>query len=335
MKEQIKRLFTIPEEPLQHWFLRPWTPVSIGTVAAALTIVFAFRENCELAVSVVISGLSLAFTSWVLRFYQRQLVQRHQLQKNEYKGLLEARESSVREREKEIELFKKHINLQEKRYSQLNEINVRAVVALSHFIEVCRQENAQMLEKYRQFERQTGRKKDFIVEAGIAKQFLQTALARLVQVFQALLPSTVLWAVVRQHQPGKDIYVTDIRFGNFNPARTSCTEPIPEDRSIPKMLRQQYKKDGTGVIITSPGASGYDAVEGDKYRENLSIMAAPILGGKLKVKGQIKTEMPMWIALNSPQANAFHDGLMPYMACCARILSEFVKDWPDIIRVAK
>jgi hypothetical protein len=52
-------------------------------------------------------------------------------------------------------------------------------------------------------------------------------------------------------------------------------------------------------------------------------MAAPIIIGK---------EMPMFFVLNSPTEGVFHDGLKPYMMCCASFLSENIRSWSELVK---
>ena len=191
-----------------------------------------------------------------------------------------------------------------------------------------------MLSEYNLIKEEPNNIKEFI-QKGLASNFLQTALERIIQIFQVLLPTTSLWAAVRQYIPGEGIFITAKRAGNYNPKRKEFTQPIKKDRSISKMIREQFKKDGVGIIITHPGEPLYDEADGDKFQENLSIMAGPIVRHRESNKGQIITEMPMWIALNSPEEKAFQEGLKSYMSICLETISELLGTWPKIIKGTK
>lgn len=345
-KKEEEQSAAFEREPLQYWFLRLWIPAVIAVIAAFMTIVFGFRQDWELAIAVVVTGCALSTASLIVRFYHRhfyirdkerekQLLLRDKERENKVKGMLEAREASGREKDTKINQLKTEINRQKNIVSYVRAQNLKAIEAVWQFIQVCRYDNEKMLTTYKNIENNTEQLKDAIITIGLAQNFLHGALNRMIHIFQALLPTVKLWAAVRQHKPRESVYVTQVRCGSFNPVREDSSEPIIESRSIPKMLRNQYNKDGIGVIITHPKAPEYDKVENDKYKENFSIIAAPILSHKTRIEGQIIIEMPMWIAINSPQPNVFPDIIKPYMACCVSILSELVKTWPDLIKVVK
>lgn len=329
-------------EPIQFWFLRPWTPYGIAGIAALTTITSGFFENWKLAIAVVIVGCGLSSTSWVLRFYYRQLCERdrqrqvHDREKNEslereYAGKIEAREAVTKGREEHIRNLEQVIISRDRSLSEQDERREKVAQALLRFIQDCRQENDRMRRDFESVKDKPTGMAD-VLRHGLAHSFLQTALERMIQVYRVLLPTTALWGAVRQYAPTKDAYVTIARSGDYDPARATCTQAMSANRSVAKLIREQYRRDGIGIIITAPDEPAYDKVNGDKFGENLSIMAGPIVRAKKDTQRRIRIEMPMWIALNSSGANAFQESLKHYMGICVEIISELLKDWPEIIK---
>ncbi|MHC4122518.1 MAG: hypothetical protein ACYSSI_03015 [Planctomycetota bacterium] len=230
------------------------------------------------------------------------------------------------------------VELRELKIKELNEKERRAIEAIRSlwsFIQLSRVQNEKVLERCEDLKYRLEKNNLHIV---IGKQaplqpFLQDSINRILQLFQILLPENKLWAAFRQRRYGKLVYKTVVRAGDHHPNRDNCTEDIPEGRSIPNMLHDEYNKTGFPVIITNPDDQNYDPVEGDKFQENNSILAAGIIINTRKGSGDIYAEMPLWFVVNSPEKNVFFEELKFYALCCACYLSELASTWPDELRV--
>ena len=324
-------------DPLAKWLLNRWAPVGIGGIAACMTIVFAFFVDWKLALGVLIAGISLSSSSWLIQFYRKQLLQREKQREKEFTAVRkasekefaaakEAREATVVNRETTIVQLKAELQ-------HVKGNNQAVIEGMHRLIESTRIEARNLYEKYKEFSKARGkRRKEILSEAReLGNLFLLEALEGLINVFRPLISSTEdvpvkLWAAVRQHNPETGIYVTTLRHGEYTKVREFSSEGIREDRDIPKLIRKTYNSDGAGIVILSPSHESYDEKANDKFKDNLSMIAGPIIIGD---------EMPMFIVLNSPAHDIFHDGLKPYMGCCTSYLSECIRSWSELVEFVK
>lgn len=316
---------TNTKDPLTHWFLNPWTPVGISGIAALVTIIFAFFIDWKLASGVLIGGTSLSGSSWLIQFYRKQLLQRDKQREKEFAAAREAREAVVVNREITIERLKFELKHVEGSHGAV-------INAMHRFIESTRIESRKLYDEYEKLSRKRQITKEALSKIReLGNSFLLEALEGLINIFRPLLPTvdgvpTELWAAFRQHNPTTNSYDTVARHGEYTKVREYSTETIPGNRSIPKLLRKTYNEDSAGIVVLSPDHPDYDKIDNDKYKENLSIMAGPIIIG---------SEMPLFVVLNSPRKNVFHDGLKPYMKCCTSFLSECIRSWSEPVEFVK
>jgi hypothetical protein len=325
------------KDPLANWFLNRWSPIGIGGISGLMTIVFAFFNNWKLALGILVGGGSLGFASWLIQFYRKQLLQREgefrkallqreEQLKSEFAAAREAREAVVVNRETTIN----QLNSQLKHIKSTH----KAVVdAMYRFIEAIRVESGKLYDEYKKLSKTDEITKGALANARkLGNSFLLEALESIINIFKALVPPLEdgapikLWAAFRQHNPNTKTYDTVARHGEYTKVRELGTEGIPEERSIPKIIIKTYNEDGSGIVIIQRDHPDYDKVENDKFNDNLSIMAGPII---------IENEMPMFVALNSPQPNVFHDEHKLYMQCCTSLLSESIKSWSELIEMIK
>lgn len=313
-------------DPLAHWFLNRWAPVGIGGIAAFVTIVFAFFVDWKLASGVLIAGISIAGSSWLIQFYRKQLLQREKQREAEFAAAKEAREVTVVNREATIAQLKGELE-------RVKGSHQAVIEGMHRLIESTRIEARNLYVKYKEFSKAKGKqRKEILSEAReLGQSFLLEALEGLINIFRPLIPPVggapvKLWAAVRQHNPETGTYVTTARHGEYTKVREFTTEGIPAHRDLPNLIRVTYNTDGAGIVIIDPTHETYDKKENDRFKDNLSMMAGPIIIGD---------EMPMFIVLNSPTQDIFHDGLKPYMKCCTSYLSECIRSWSELVELVK
>lgn len=325
VKEDIQKKANT-RDPLAHWFLNRWAPVGIGGIASLMTIVFAFFIDWKLALGVFIAGVSLSFASWLIQFYRKQLLQREMHRQDEFAAAREAREAIVVNRETTIAQLKGELE-------RIKGSHQAVIEGMHLLIESTRIEARNLYVKYKEFSKAKGvRRKKILSEAReLGQSFLLEALEGLINIFRPLISPVggshvKLWAAVRQHNPKTGTYVTTARHGEYTKVREFTTEGIPAHKDLPNLIRFTYNTDGAGIVIIDPTHESYDKKENDRFKDNLSMMAGPIIIGD---------EMPMFIVLNSPTQDIFHDGLKPYMMCCTSYLSECIRSWSELVELVK
>jgi hypothetical protein len=298
------------------WYLQRLYRGIVGVVAAFTTIVFGFRQDWILFVSVLLVFLAFEGMSGWLWWHRKQVRQRLDMDRASFA----VREQALRS------------EMRSQRGSQ-----IAAIDALHFFIHSCRDSTTELKKRFSAICDHSKEPQQRLEESrDSATRFFQEVLGRMLDVFRPLIPAgkdgpVPLWAAIRQIQniSGKNCFVSIARQGEVNPDRCHTSEPIPENEGLPKALREAYDN-GKGILIIPKEREGslWRATPNDGRNEDLSVMAAPIV---------LKTEEPwpmvMILYLNSSVENAFADELKPYMKCCADTLSTVLNALTAILHV--
>lgn len=316
-----------PRESLrgyQPWFLSVWAQLAILTLGAATTTVVGFAQGWDFALAAGVVILCFAGVSVVFRFYRTQLIRRAEYNVDAFRAAVEARDHVIRQRETRMADLEASL-------ADAKAPHATAASALRDLIRYCAHRAGELHDIYSRLSDEGPDPALLHAAFDLGRDFVGTALARIVAVFEPLVVcppgrAADLWASLRLLQPteqGDVVFVTLARAGKFHPGREISSEPIPADHRLIRGVNNE------AVVITSPRDPDFILSRNyARYRESQSLM----IGAVLMVKDG-KKHMPMFVTLNSAVSDLFTDDLRPFMECCTQTVAIALQSLVDRLAI--
>ncbi len=311
-------------------FLRGPAQLVTGTVAATILIAWNFRDVGPFHAMWWAMGVVLGFLTSYFSAAVNHCTSTAQLTRKQWRAIRRYIFLSFFTRT--LDEIEEGVADMHRKLKDNHDLTFRdSLRTLHEFVHTARDEAIEYVSKFEHLLREFLTHQDAKqLDESVNKEFhayMERMLAKLHEVFEVALghPHN-LWVAARMFQvlPSKSGFKTVARAGSYSAKRSESSEVIPEDRGLPEYLRQQYKN-GSGIVrLTSRTGKKWMKTSNDRYKEDRSILAGPIIiKTKRFPKDPVARELFMILYVNSPGEDVFLEIHEDMLRCCTDVLSLF------------